>query len=66
MHADVIKRLNAHVARDIARGGVGGGGGVRTPRTPPPPPASAPGIEVPHTCHTGRYTGIFVDSQTAN
>ena len=42
MHADVIKRLNAHVARDIARGGVGGGGGGGGSDTTDPPPASAP------------------------
>ena len=39
MHADVIKRLNAHVARDIARGGVGGGGGGGPDTTDPPPAA---------------------------
>ena len=43
MHADVIKRLNAHVARDIAKGGVGGGGGGG-PDTMDPPPASAPNV----------------------
>ena len=42
MHADVIKRLNAHVARYIARGGVGGGGGGGGFDTTDPPPASAP------------------------
>ena len=46
MHADVIKRLNAHVARDIARGGVGGGGGGSGHHGPPPPPPLRPPLSI--------------------